>query len=85
MSAEELPSIDWTPLLKYPRSTVECRCGAVYLSHTKSVANAEQGLDQVSMLPCPSCGRQKNHQVRVSSGPHLDTISAQDIKGVTKL
>ena len=31
----DLPTIDWTPLLKY--EPCECRCGQGYYSHTKGV------------------------------------------------
>lgn len=48
--------IDWTIFDKYPENTVECRCGAVYCSHTKAVVDDDGQLCLCSRKSCPSCG-----------------------------
>ena len=55
--------IDWTPLLKYEPNENECRCGKVFISHSKFVK--DKGM--ITRFPCPGCGR--SDRVRRSSSP----------------
>lgn len=59
-------NIDWRPLLKYKENVVECKCGAVYRSHTKGVW-VEGRFAVISRKPCPACGKVNN--VKRSTSP----------------
>jgi hypothetical protein len=59
------PVVDWEPLQKYKKDTVECQCGAVYVSHSKGVIHENQFL-VLTQEPCPQCGSRRNPR-RVSS------------------
>lgn len=65
--------VDWEPLLKYPESTVTCRCGAVYRSHAKCVA-ANGTLHRVTRKPCPACGASQDHTTSIRSDPETYTL-----------
>lgn len=70
-------NIDWSKFDKFSENSVECHCGAAYRSHTKAVAQGEQGMVIMSRKACPSCGRHDN--VRAArSGPESFTISGID-------
>jgi hypothetical protein len=59
------PAIDWEPLQKYKKDTVECHCGTVYMSHSKGVIHEKQ-FAVYTQEPCPKCGSYINPR-RVSS------------------
>lgn len=52
--------IDWSPFDALPESTCECRCGAVWRSHAKTVVAplpSWTGSCVVARKSCPGCGR----------------------------
>jgi len=62
------PQIDWEPLRKYGPHEVECKCGMVYRSLTKSVIH-EGRFTTVSETPCPGCRKYMNHARHISYDP----------------
>jgi hypothetical protein len=64
--------IDWSRLDAYPEDTVTCRCGGVYRSHVKVVAD-RSGLHTFSRKPCPNCGSRLRVQ-SASSDPEVMTL-----------
>jgi phage FluMu protein Com len=69
-------NIDWSSLDKYPESTVYCKCGFVFRSHTKFVASA---CGIVSKKQCPKCGTHNEFE-SVRSDPEKMEISNGDGK-----
>lgn len=53
--------IDWSVFDKDLPDQVECRCGAVFPSHTKFVGMPLNKV--ISRVPCPACGTRSNFRV----------------------
>jgi hypothetical protein len=66
-------SIDWQVFDKYPPNEVECRCGAIYKSHTKAVREDGE-FRHYRRVPCPNCGATKDGMRRISSPSESWTI-----------
>lgn len=66
-----MQEIDWSTFDDLPESECECRCGAIFRSHTKGIYRDR--VLAISRKPCPSCGRNNNLR-RVSSDPESFTI-----------
>ncbi len=71
------PEIDWGKLAAWGPNEIECRCGQVYMSLSKSVIEAGRFVTY-TRRPCPGCGEDHGHAVRVSSGPELQVISSAE-------
>lgn len=71
-------TIDWTPVDKFPESTIECHCGQTWRSHAKCVALPDGGLALVARRPCPGCGRSDNLRRAAS-----DADPTPEVMGVT--
>ena len=69
--------IDWGKLAHFGPNEIECQCGTVYMSLSKSVIEAGKYVTY-TRRPCPSCGADRNHAVRISSSPELMVISRRD-------
>ena len=69
----EKETIDWSIFDKHDLSEVHCKCGTVYMSHTK-LKLCENDFDHYSRKPCPGCGKDKNNMRKVLSGPIRETI-----------
>lgn len=68
-------TIDWTEIAQYPENEAECTCGAVWMTHTKFVAQPSPHIE--ARKACPACGF--GDRVRKSSsGWHEETIKKED-------
>lgn len=65
--------VDWTIFDQYPENSVECRCGAVYRSHSKCVA-VKDGLKVITRKACPTCGESVGHPRAVRSDAEHQTL-----------
>jgi|APLow6443716910_1056828.scaffolds.fasta_scaffold1286838_2 hypothetical protein len=68
-----IPEIEWSILNQYLPNEVECRCGAIYATHTKSVRESD-GIHHYRRVPCPGCGVTKDSIRRISSPPENWTL-----------
>ena len=67
--------IDWSAHDKYSENTIECRCGAIYRSHSKAVLGPPIRI--VTRKPCPSCGESDGNARRASSDPEEYVIGVE--------
>jgi hypothetical protein len=75
MSADPGERIKWEAHNQYPENTCECRCGAIFRSHSRY--SSTRGL--ISRKPCPACG--KDDGLRAArSDPEEMTITKKDIR-----
>ena len=70
---DERTEIDWDKLAPFGPNEIECRCGQIYMSLSKSVVEAGRFVTY-TRRPCPGCGADHGHAVRVSSGPEYQII-----------
>ena len=66
--AVSIPVVDWSGFAQWPRPTLTCRCGNVYISHCKHVWH-EGAFTPVTEGPCPRCGAQMGNVVRAEHPP----------------
>jgi len=64
--------IDWAPFDGHPLDICTCRCGKVYLSHSKGVYNGERFV-VITRTPCPDCNN-VDKCWKVSSPPETTTL-----------
>jgi hypothetical protein len=68
-----LPTVDWSVFDKWSRSEIECRCGAYYPSHNKTVFY-DGRMTILTRNPCPACGSSIDH-VRAARQIDADVFS----------
>jgi hypothetical protein len=78
MDETSLPAVDWAPFDKYSRNEIECRCGAHYHSHSKTVI-VDSKMTIVTRQPCPSCSKTFGHVLAARSGPEFVRLSQKDV------
>lgn len=72
-----MSEIDWSIFDKYPEDTCDCRCGKVFRTHSKFVAELSR---VITRKPCPDCGKNDNFR-KISSDPEKWTLKNETGKG----
>lgn len=70
--------IDWGKFAHYSPNEIECRCGAIYRSHSKSVIESGKFVTY-TQRPCPGCELDRDNAVRISSEPELYVVRPGDV------